>query len=168
MGNKSPVPKSYLPPPPWMSHCVPATAASPLANPDSAATHYSPASCNGSSWFHKVSSPHTYPLCFTVGWVSQGEDAVTGIPSLQFQSERAVMQHHRLQVLPFDGLASETLHSQLDIHICLSRCMPCYTTTPAKGILLQPANLGVCPNFRLATLSSAAAEYLQCLKSLCT
>lgn len=116
----------------------------------------------------KVSSPHTYPLCFTVGWVSQGEDAVTGIPSLQFQSERAVMQHHRLQVLPFDGLASETLHSQLDIHICLSRCMPCYTTTPAKGILLQPANLGVCPNFRLATLSSAAAEYLQCLKSLCT
>lgn len=167
MGNKSPVPKSCLPPPPWMSHCVPATAASPLANPDSAATHYSPASCNGSSWSQSVFPPHV-PLVFYSGMGIPGEDAVTGIPSLQFQSERAVMQHHRLQVLPFDGLASETLHSQLDIHICLSRCMPCYTTTPAKGILLQPVNLGVCPNFRLATLSSAAAEYLQCLKSLCT
>lgn len=28
------------------------------------------------------------------------------------------MQHHRLQVFPFSGLASETLQIQ-DIHICL-------------------------------------------------
>lgn len=114
----------------------------------------------------KVSSPPTHPWCFAVGWGSQGEDVVTGTLRLQFQSEGAVMQYHRLPVFPTGGLASETLHSQLDIHICMS--MPCHTTTPAIGILLQPANLGVCPNYRLATLSSAAAECLQCLKSLCT
>lgn len=71
MGNKSLVPKSCLPPPPWMSHCVPATAASPLANPDSAATHYSPASCNGSSWSQSVFPPHV-PLVFYSGMGTPG------------------------------------------------------------------------------------------------
>lgn len=77
----------------------------------------------------KVSSPHTHPLCFTAGWGSRGEDAVTGTLSLQFQSEKAVMQYHRLQVFPLGELASETLHSQLDIDIYCA-CLV-YTTTPA-------------------------------------
>ena len=57
------------------------------------------------------------------------------------------------------------LAQQLDTHICMSSYMFCYTVRPAKGISLQPVNLGICPNFTSATLSSAAAEPLQCLKS---
>lgn len=114
----------------------------------------------------KLSSLCPHPLCFAVGgWGSWGEDAVTE----HFVYLVPIREgcHAAPQATSFSfwwaGLWDLT---QLDVHISMR--MPCYTTMPATGILLQPANLGVCPNFGLTILSSAAAECLQCLKSLCT
>lgn len=52
-------------------------------------------------------------------------------------------------------------HSQ---DIFAQSCVCCWTARPAEGTWLQPASLGICPNFTLATLSPAAAEHSQCLK----
>lgn len=153
-----------------LSPRAPATAPSHFASPDSAVVPVwtrcrSPASYDS---FGVVphGSASVLPPTQTPRFVySQGEDAVTGTLGLWLQPERAVTQHHRLQVLPFSGLTCKALPSQLDTRISVSSCM-FFAARPAKGISLQPASLGVCPNFRSAPLSSAAAEHLQCLKSL--
>lgn len=54
------------------------------------------------------------------------------------------------------------LHHSQDIFA--QSCVCCWTARPAEGTWLQPASLGMWPNFTLATLSPAAAEHSQCLK----